>query len=61
MTLGETAGYNVIRPRCLEFESRGKVWRNFALTLLDTEVTESTAASAIGKRPQAVFGLRCTW
>ena len=62
LTPAETAGYNVqqgeIRSRGLEFEARGKVWTNFelifALTLLDTEITESTDTSAMGKRPQAV-------
>lgn len=47
-----------IRSRGLEFEARGNATRNLeligALTLLDTEVTESTTAANIGKRPQAV-------
>lgn len=59
---GAMPGYYVqqgeIRSRGLEFEARGKVLRNLeligSLTLLDTEVTESTDDSAVGKRPQAV-------
>ena len=62
LTPGATPGFNVqqgeIRSRGLEFEARGNATRNLeligALTLLDTEVTESTVAASIGKRPQAV-------
>ena len=47
-----------VRSRGLEFEARGNVTANLeviaALTLLDTEVTKSTVAANIGKRPQAV-------
>lgn len=46
-----------VRSRGLEFEARGNVTKELgliaALTLLDTEVTKSTTASSIGKRPQA--------
>ena len=46
-----------IRSRGLEFEARGQATENLELiasiTLIDTEVTESTTASNIGKRPQA--------
>ena len=59
---GATRGFNVqqgeIRSRGLEFEARGSATRNLeligALTLLDTEVRESTVAANVGKRPQAV-------
>lgn len=62
LTPGSTPGFNVqqgeIRSRGIEFEARGDVTNNLeligALTLLDTEVTESTVAANIGKRPQAV-------
>ncbi|MAY44743.1 MAG: TonB-dependent siderophore receptor [Rhodobacteraceae bacterium] len=62
LTPGSTAGFYVqqgeVRSRGLEFEARGAVGANWevigALTLLDTEVTESSDASVIGKRPQAV-------
>lgn len=61
LTPGPTPGFNVqqgeVRSRGLEFEARGNVTRNLeligALTLLDTEVTESTVATTVGKRPQA--------
>jgi iron complex outermembrane receptor protein len=47
-----------ILSRGLEFEARGKLSANLemiaAYTLLDTEVTQSTVPSVIGKRPQAV-------
>ncbi|WP_037989761.1 TonB-dependent siderophore receptor [Thalassospira permensis] len=46
-----------IRSRGIEFEARGQVTENLELiaatTLIDTEVTQSTTASNIGKRPQA--------
>jgi len=46
-----------IRSRGLEFEARGQATENLELiastTLLDTEITESTTATSIGKRPQA--------
>ncbi len=49
--------HQLARPRGLEFEARGNVTENLegigALTLLETEVTKSTDASTIGKRPQA--------
>ncbi|MEM9633664.1 MAG: TonB-dependent siderophore receptor [Pseudomonadota bacterium] len=62
LTPGPVPGFNVqtgeIRSRGLEFEVRGNVTSNLevigALTLLDTEVTESNTPSAVGKRPQAV-------
>ena len=62
LTPGATPGFNVqqgeVRSRGLEFEARGNATQNLeligALTLLDTEVTESTVAANIGKRPQAV-------
>lgn len=62
LTPGATPGFNVqqgeVRSRGLELEARGKVVGNLeligALTLLDTEVTESTVPSTIGKRPQGV-------
>lgn len=62
LTPGATPGFNVqqgeVRSRGLEFEARGSVTANLeviaALTLLDTEVTKSTVAATIGKRPQAV-------
>ena len=62
LTPGATPGFNVqqgeIRSRGLEFEARGNATDNLeiigALTLLDTEVRESTVAANIGKRPQAV-------
>jgi iron complex outermembrane receptor protein len=47
-----------IHSRGLEFEARGQVTSNIeliaALSLLDTEVSESTTTSIIGNRPQAV-------
>ena len=46
-----------IRSRGLEFEARGQATENLELiastTLIDTEVTESSTASNVGKRPQA--------
>ncbi|WP_372072926.1 TonB-dependent siderophore receptor [Tistrella mobilis] len=62
LTPGSTPGFNVqqgeVRSRGVEFEARGNVTTNLeviaALTLLDTEVTRSTVAANIGKRPQAV-------
>lgn len=59
---GSVAGFNVqqgeVRSRGLEFEARGNLTDNIeliaALSLLDTEVSKSTDASVIGKRPQAV-------
>lgn len=62
LTPGPRPGFNVqqgeIRSRGLEFEARGNATQNLeiigALTLLDTEVRESTVAANIGKRPQAV-------
>ncbi len=62
LTPDTTIGFNVqqgeIRSRGIEFEARGNATRNLeligALTLLDTEVTESTTTTSIGKRPQAV-------
>ena len=61
-TPGPRPGFNVqqgeIRSRGLEVEARGNATQKLeligALTLLDTEVTESTVAATIGKRPQAV-------
>lgn len=57
-----TPNFNVqqgeIHSRGLEFEARGNVTKNLeliaALTLLDTEVSESSVAANVGKRPQAV-------
>ena len=47
-----------IHSRGLEFEARGNITNNLeliaAISLLDTEVSESSIASVIGKRPQAV-------
>jgi iron complex outermembrane receptor protein len=47
-----------IRSRGIEIEARGNVTRNLeliaALTLLDTELTETTDVANLGKRPQAV-------
>ena len=62
LTPGPRPGFNVqqgeIRSRGLEFEARGNATENLeiigALTLLDTEVRESTVAANIGKQPQAV-------
>ncbi|MDN2578394.1 TonB-dependent siderophore receptor [Aquibium sp. ELW1220] len=62
LTPGTVTGFYVqqgeIHSRGLEFEARGNVADNLeliaALSLLDTEVSESTDASLIGKRPQAV-------
>lgn len=62
LTPGSVLGFNVqtgeIRSRGLEFEARGNVNANLeligALTLLDTEVTESNVASYVGRHPQAV-------
>lgn len=61
LTPDTTPGFNVqqgeVRSRGLEFEARGKATDNLeligALTLIDTEVTESTTASTVGNRPQA--------
>lgn len=62
LTPDATTGFNVqqgeVRSRGLEFEARGQLTPDLeliaALTLLDTEVTKSTVATTIGKRPQAV-------
>ncbi|WP_172295454.1 TonB-dependent siderophore receptor [Pseudoruegeria sp. HB172150] len=62
LTPGSVPGFSIqtgeVRSRGLEFEARGQVTPQLeligALTLLDTEVTESTDASIIGNRPQAV-------
>jgi iron complex outermembrane receptor protein len=47
-----------IRSRGLEFEARGQLTSNLsfigAFTLLDTEVTKTNVAAALGNRPQAV-------
>ncbi|MDQ1199230.1 TonB-dependent siderophore receptor [Agrobacterium sp. SORGH_AS 787] len=47
-----------IHSRGIEFEARGNVTNNLeliaAISLLDTEVSESSMPSVIGKRPQAV-------
>ncbi len=47
-----------IHSRGLEFEARGNVTNNLeliaAISLLDTEVSESSMPSVVGKRPQAV-------
>ncbi|EFH09440.1 TonB-dependent siderophore receptor [Teichococcus cervicalis] len=61
LTPGAIPGFQVqqgeVRSRGLELEARGKATRNLeliaSLTLLDTEVTRSTTAANIGKRPQA--------
>lgn len=55
-------GFNIqqgeIRSRGLEFEARGNLTSNLeliaAVTLLDTEVTQSTVPADVGKHPQAV-------
>lgn len=57
-----TPGFNVqqgeIHSRGLELEARGNITGNIeliaALTLLDTEVSKSSVAANVGKRPQAV-------
>ena len=62
LTPGAIPGFNVqqgeIHSRGLEFEARGTVLANLqvigALTLLDTEVSESTNPAAVGNRPQGV-------
>ncbi|MCY1666708.1 TonB-dependent siderophore receptor [Rhizobium sp. SL86] len=57
-TLGFYVQQGEIHSRGLEFEARGKVTGNLeliaALSLLDTEVSESSNSALIGKRPQAV-------
>ncbi|MBE9605980.1 TonB-dependent siderophore receptor [Acetobacteraceae bacterium H6797] len=61
LTPGATPGFQVqqgeVRSRGAEFEARGRIIGNLeligSLTLLETEVTRSTNASAVGKRPQA--------
>lgn len=61
LTPDSVTGFNVqqgeVRSRGLEFEARGSVTKNLeligALTVIDTEVTKSTTASTVGKRPQA--------
>jgi iron complex outermembrane receptor protein len=61
LTPGAMPGFNVqqgeVRSRGLEFEARGNLTANLevigGLTLLDTEVTESTVPATLGKRPQA--------
>ncbi|MDF1790774.1 MAG: TonB-dependent siderophore receptor [Thalassobaculaceae bacterium] len=56
-TLGFSVQQGEVRSRGLEFEARGNVTADLeligALTLLDTEVTESTVSTTLGKRPQA--------
>ncbi len=62
LTASDTPNFFVqtgeIRSRGLEFEARGTILPNLeaiaSLTLLDTEVTESTDESIIGNKPQAV-------
>ncbi|MBB4000295.1 TonB-dependent siderophore receptor [Aureimonas pseudogalii] len=62
LTPGSAPGFNIqtgeIRSRGLEFEARGNATDNLeiiaALTLLDTEVTQTSVTDARGKRPQAV-------
>ena len=62
LTPGSIPGFNVqegeIRSRGIEFEARGNLTTDIeviaALTLLDTEVTESSRAANIGNRPQGV-------
>ncbi|MGO4665435.1 TonB-dependent siderophore receptor [Bosea sp. 2RAB26] len=62
LTPGAVPGFSVqqgeVSSRGLEFEARGEVVDGLdiiaALTVLDTEVTRSPAATMIGKRPQAV-------
>ncbi len=62
LTSGPVLGFSVqtgeIRSRGLEFEARANLTDTLeligALTLLDTKVTQSTVASYVGKRPQAV-------
>ncbi|MDE1145048.1 MAG: TonB-dependent siderophore receptor [Azospirillaceae bacterium] len=62
LTPSAVPGFNVqqgeVRSRGLEFEARGNITKNLeligALTLLDTAVTETTVATTLGKRPQAV-------
>ncbi len=61
-TPGSLPGFFVqqgqIHSRGLEFEARGNITSNLeligAISLLDTEVSESTDTSIIGNRPQAV-------
>ncbi|CAO3383003.1 TonB-dependent siderophore receptor [Azospirillum argentinense] len=61
LTPGPVIGFNVqqgaVRSRGVEFEARGNLTKNLeligALTVLDTEVTASTVAANLGKRPQA--------
>jgi iron complex outermembrane receptor protein len=62
LTPSSVPGFNVqqgeIHSRGLELEARGKLADNLeliaALSLLDTEVSESSVATTVGKRPQAV-------
>jgi iron complex outermembrane receptor protein len=62
LTPSATPGFNVqqgeIRSHGVEFEARGHATKNLeligAFTVLNTEVTESTVAANVGKRPQAV-------
>lgn len=59
---GSVPGFNVqqgeIHSRGLEFEARGNLTSNLeliaALSLLDTKVSDSSNASVVGNRPQAV-------
>lgn len=62
LTPGPVSGFSIqqgeIHSRGVEFEARGNVTSNLeliaALSLLDTKVSESSNASVIGNRPQAV-------
>ncbi len=62
LTPGAVPGFSAqqgeVHSRGLEFEARGNLTANLeliaALTLLDTEISESSVAANIGKRPQAV-------
>lgn len=64
LTPGPVPGFNIqtgeIHSRGLEFEMRGNITSNLeviaALTLLDTEVSKSTTATTVGKKPQGVPG-----
>jgi iron complex outermembrane receptor protein len=62
LTASSTPGFNIqdgeVRSRGLEFEARGNLTGGVeliaALTLLDTEFTESSVTGDVGKRPQGV-------
>ncbi len=62
LTPGPTPGFNVqtgeIRSRGAELEIKGNITSNLeligAVTFLDTEVTKTNTAAALGKHPQAV-------